>query len=374
MSANEQQEETTLVEFAIAWLGERLPASWEVVRGQRDDPAAIEAGIDRARVDAFIDLRAPNGTYTTIAVEVRRAMQPKDVEQLLSGVARSLRALAGFVPLLVIAPWLSERTRDLLARDGFNYLDATGNALVRLDNPAVFVQSEGAQRNPEPSQRAVASIRGTKAARLVRLLADVRPPYAVRDLAGAAELTPGYVSRLLDALDRQALVTRGRRGVVEDVDVAALLRTWADGYDLFRRQSTSRYLAPAGAKATLARLSEAAGAVVVTGSFAAVRLAPVAAPALLAAYCSNPDAVAETLGLLPADSGADIALLRPTDEVALARTQTVDGVRYAAPSQVCVDCLAGNGRMPAEGEALLAWMLADEARWRTPALEDLAAA
>lgn len=371
MVANAVLKETELVDLAIGWLGERLPSRWEVLRGQREAASAV--GEQQARIDAFIEVRAPNGTYTRIAVEVRRGMRPRDVELLLPGVARSLRALAGHVPLLVIAPWLSARTRTLLAEDGLNYLDLTGNALLRLDNPAIFIQSDGAQRNPDPPERGAASIRGPKAARLVRLLADVRPPYTVRDLAAASELTAGYVSRLLDTLDREAIVTRGRRGAVEDVDVKALLHAWADSYDLFRRESTSRYLAPAGAAATVKRLKDTPGTVVVTGSFAAVRLAAVAAPALLTAYASRPDEIAEALGLLPADAGADVALLRPFDEVALARAVKADGVRYAAPSQVCVDCLSGNGRMPAEGEALLTWMLDNETQWRAAGLADATA-
>ncbi len=70
---------------------------------------------------------------------------------------------------------------------GPHYLDLTGNALLRLENPVVYIQAEGAARNPNPGPRSPASLRGDKAARLVRLLADVRPPYggARRALAAA---------------------------------------------------------------------------------------------------------------------------------------------------------------------------------------------
>lgn len=99
-----------------------------------------------------------------------------------------------------------------------------------------------------------------------------------------------------------------------------------------------------------------------TGSFAAVRLAAVAAPSLLAVYCDDVAATARELGLLPADEGANVALLRPFDDVVWARGSTADGVGYAAPSQIVVGCLSGNGRMPAEGNAVLGWMLDREDR------------
>jgi hypothetical protein len=371
MSANGEIRETNLVEAAVSWLQARMPSTWSAERSRRDGQSADGEAVS---VDAFIELRAPNGTYTTLAVEARESMEPRDVERLLPGLARSLRALAGNVPLLVVAPWLSPRTRELLADERLNFLDLTGNALIRLDNPAVFIQAVGAARNPAPAARGPATIRGAKAARLVRLLADVRPPYGVRELASAAELTAGYVSRLLDALDRDALIERGRRGVVQGVDVAALLRAWAAGYDVFKPELVRTFVAPNGAAAALEQLPALATGALVTGSFAAVRLAAVAAPSLLAVYCRDVPATARGLGLLPADEGANVALLRPFDDVVWARGSIADGVSYAAPSQVVVDCLSGNGRMPAEGEAVLAWMLDDEDQWRAPSLSRAGAA
>lgn len=362
MPANEIVRETTLVDVAVSWLAERMPSAWIVERATRTE---LDSGNGTTpRADALIALRAPNGVYTTLAVETRAQMEPRDVERLLPGLARSLRALAGFVSLLVVAPWLSERTQELLASENINYLDLTGNALLKLDNPAVFIQSQGARRNPNPPERGPASIRGAKAARLVRLLADVKPPYGVREVAAAAGLTAGYVSRLLDALDRDALVRRGRRGIVEDVDVLALLRAWAANYDVFKRDLVSSFVAGKGASEPLGRLATATTPTLVTGSFAAVRLAPVAAPSMLVVYCQDVAATADQLGLLPADEGANVSLLRPFDDVVWAGASTDDGVSYAAPSQVAVDCLTGNGRMPAEGEALLGWMADHEDQWR----------
>lgn len=369
MSANVDTRETDLVDAAVSWLQDRMPSAWVVERSRRGEAQPRDGEVATGVV---IELRSPNGVYTTLAVEARASLAPRDVDRLLPGLARSLRALAGNVPLLVVVPWLSARTQELLMSEGINFLDLTGNALLQLDNPAVFVQAAGAARNPSPPTRGPASIRGPKAARLVRLLADVRPPYGVRELASAAGLTAGYVSRLLDALDRDALVGRGRRGVVDDVDVVALLRAWAADYDVFRREAVSSFVAAQGAADALKRLAAVPAATVVTGSFAAVRLAAVAAPSMLVVYCQDVSDTAQRLGLLPADEGANVTLLRPFDEVVWARASSADGVTYAAPSQVVVDCLSGNGRMPAEGEALLAWMAEREARWRLPALPNTA--
>jgi hypothetical protein len=372
MSANDDIQEIELIDLAVAWFNQRLPAGWTVERSSPQMPSGSDTPL---RSDsAILLLRSPNHTATTLAVEARPSLEPREVEQLLPSIAQTLRSLAGYIPLLVVAPWLSARARELLTAKEINYVDLTGNALVSLTNPGLYISSSGAARNPQPAPRGRALVRGPRAARLIRLLADVRPPYGVRELALATQLTPGYVSRLLDALDREALIQRSRRGPVESVNVPGLLRRWADTYDVLETNRASTFLAPNGAGETLERLAAPAsteGRRLITGSFAAVRLAPVAAPALLLAYCDDPASVARELHLLPADEGANVVLLAPFDPVVWEQS-TSDGVlRYAAASQVAADCLTGTGRMPAEGEAVLEWMQENESSWRSQSLERL---
>ncbi len=238
-------DQAVLVDGAVRWLTERLPASWTVGRAQRTFSG--QTGPEAHKLDAAIDVRGSNGTIVTLAVVARRSVEPRDVELLLSGLTRSLRSLAGPIPILVVAPWLSARTRRALEGAKVNFIDLTGNALIVLENPTVYLRSDGAQRNPAPAVRGQVRVRGPKAARLVRLLADVRPPYGIRELASATGLAPGYVSQLIDALDREALVDRERRGGVRGADAAGLLRRWAESYELFATNAIFPFLAPSGA-------------------------------------------------------------------------------------------------------------------------------
>jgi hypothetical protein len=370
MSANDIDEETRLIDDAVALLSGWLPPGWTAERAERQIVGPY--GQTASRVDAVVDLRGSNAN-ATFAVEAKRSFEPRDVERLLPGLSRTLRSLAGHVPLLVVASWLSARTQELLRNEGINYIDLTGNAWIRLDYPAVFVRNIGATRNPKPEARQVARVRGPKAGRLVRTLIDLRPPYGVRELAEATQLAPGYVSRLLDALDRDALIDRSRKGEVMVVDYPAMLRRWVETYDVLKSNEARRFIARDGATNALARLRSLApnGQSAVTGSFAAVRWAPVAAPALLLMYVEDISRTTETLNLLPADEGANVVLLRPFDRVVWDRVVVDDGITYVAPSQVAADCLTGTGRMPSEGDALVKWMTDNEDRWRRASLRDL---
>lgn len=371
MSANIALQETELLDEAVAWLQSRVPPSWEVAKANR----VVTGGNPpqgQPLVDGAIDIRGTQGIQTTLAVEVKRSFAPRDVERILPGISRVLRTLAGNVPLLVVAPWLSARTQELLAQDNINYIDLTGNARINLEYPALFIQSIGASRDPAPIPRALANVRGPKAARLVRLLIDVKPPYGVRDIATATGLNPGYVSKLLETLDSEALVERSKRGRIESVNIKDLLRRWAESYDVFKTNTAARFVAPKGAAQLLSQLQSTPNRLAVSGSFAAIKYAPVAAPALLLAYSDNPLRAGADLQLLPSDEGTNAILLKPYDDIVWQRTSFFDGIRYAGLSQVAVDCMTGNGRMPAEGEALLSWMLDNETQWRIGSLKELA--
>lgn len=368
-SANTTELENVLVSRAVDWLRTALPPGWTV------DINSTAYGIpnlsEPQRLDRAIDITTNQSMGGTLIVEAKRSFTPRDADVFSQPLARQLRTLSHNTPILVVSEWLSQRTRELLEEQGIGYLDLTGNALIRLDNPAVFIRSMGSARAPKPVQRGTVRLRGAKAARVLRLLVDVRPPFGVRQIGSVAGVAVSYVSRLLDFLDQEALIERSTRGRVESVDIPRLLRRWGNEYDVYRTNETSSYLAPQGVQQVLEQIRGSAAlgsSVVATGSFAAVRLAPVAAPALLTLYCSDPDGLALPLDLLPADEGSNVALLRPYDKVVWERTSSEDGICYAAPSQVAVDCLTGNGRMPAEGNALLTWMTENESAWRLPSL------
>lgn len=61
-----------------------------------------------------------------------------------------MRQLTGDAAILVIAPWLSPRTREVLEDLGYGYLDLTGSTNFRLPQMGVFLQTIGEQRDPNP--------------------------------------------------------------------------------------------------------------------------------------------------------------------------------------------------------------------------------
>ncbi|GAC1340168.1 MAG: hypothetical protein NVSMB29_08640 [Candidatus Dormibacteria bacterium] len=361
------QTEAELVDAAIGVLTARLPSAWSVVKQPSPgDPEACD-----------LVFKSPNvGTQVLVLVEAKNDVTPRDVESLLGGPWRRWRKQTGNHPILLVAPYIGPRIRELLSEENVSFIDLTGNARISLDYPGVFIETQGATSDPRSAKVRRSAMRGAKAGAVVRVLIDAAPPYSGVEIARAAGVNEGYVSRIIDTLVDEGLVERERAGPVTGVDWPRLVRRRAQALDLFRANGSYRYIARQGVAELVERLRSRSPddpAPTLTGSFAASRLAPVAAPALLAVYSMAPRQLETELELLPAETGADVVLIRPDNLVAFARSQADGGIAWAAPSQTAIDCLSGSGRMPSEGEALIQWMRQDEARWRAPSIKLLRA-
>lgn len=353
-------------------LSKLLPPNWQVV--PVNAPGSDDLS-DPLKADTVIALQGRMGSSPAIAVEARTVLIPRDVGNVLGGQLSVLRRMSPGLSVLVMAPWLSPRTRDLLAERGFHYLDLTGNASITLEQPGFVIRTTGANEDPAPTKQGPVGLGGKITGRVVRLIADVRPPYSATVIAQEARVSLAQVSRVLATLDREALVQRKARGLVTEVDWPNLLRRRADTYRFFEVNRATAYFSGAGANSILERLrGGAAPYLALTGSaaIAAGRFNPITAGGQLMLYVRDPKAFASALGLLPAPSGGDVTLLVPYDSVTMERArQTSDGLTIVAPTQLALDSLGGSGRMPAEGEALIEWMAAHEEKWRLPSVQSV---
>ena len=282
-------------------------------------------------------------------------------------LAAQFQRVAGVDAMLLVAPYLSPRTRELLAAAGLSYLDATGSVRLALDHPSILIELNGATTDPWRSERAqpIASLKGPVAGRVVRALCDFRPPYGVLALAAKSRTTPSSVSRVVNFLEREAFVRREGRGRIVEVGWAGLVQRWSEDYSFTRANRVRTFLEPRGLPALLDKLRSSELHYAVTGSFAATELAPVAAARAVTIYLDQAAPASDQLGLLPAERGANVLVAQPFDPVVFDRTWTRGDLVYAAPSQVVADLLTGPGRAPAEGAALIQWMQRHESDWRT---------
>lgn len=343
---------TTLERTALGQVQRRLPSGWSLTLERAD------------RANRVLAIEGPDGRTTKVVVQSRQKLTPRDIP----GLVRSARVEGA--PLLVLAPFFSPRSRELLVDLGASYADSSGNLRVAIDSPALFIEGRGADRDPTTQPRALRSLKGAAAGRVVRALCDFLPPYGVRTLAEASSTPLGSVSRVISLLDEESLITRDKKKQVLAVDWPALLRRWTRDYDVKTSNRLSSYLEPRGLPALTDKLTRLDERHAVTGSMAG----PGIAPARLAMiYVDDAAKAALAMGLTPAEAGANVWLLEPYDQVVFERVApppAAQGAQQqpvlvcASPSQVAADLLTSPGRGPQEAEALIERMEASEDGWR----------
>lgn len=340
-----------------------LPPDWRV-RKSAEEPIPGDS-----RPDLVLEVLAPDGRRATLAVEAKSRLQTRDVVRQIdrwsSSAQRTKRKLRRAVPVLV-APFITDRSRAALEAAGWSYADLTGNTLLRLDAPALFVRLAGATKDPwPPTDTPVRSLKGPKTARLVRALCDYRPPLRLRALAERAGVDPGYTSRVLRFLDSEDLIERSRSEGISRVNWRGLIERWTKDYSVLETNFASSYLEPRGLPRFLESLREADLDLAVSGSLAASRLVSVAPARLALVYVGDAQLTARKANLRPADAGANVVLLEPFDGVVFERARVERGITYVATSQLAADLLTGPGRDPSEGQELLGWMERNEPAWRS---------
>ena len=367
---NSIYSETVLLGKVAAELRRRLPPDWSLERlGQK--PSVGQGG---SGVDAALALTDPRGESATIIVEARgQSLEARAVSSLLHRSQRLLDDSIEFAGpegsrcLMVISPFLGPSAKERLADAGISYADATGNLRFVTTRPAVFIETEGAVRNPWRENVPLRSLQGRRSARVVRAFLDYRPPYGTRELGALSGNAPASISRVAELLERDAMIERaGPRGAIVSVDWKRLLHRWAVDYDFSSANRMIPCLEPRGLPRLFDKLREAEFGYTVTGSFAGNRYAPLAEPRLATVYVADLGDAMNRLGLRPADTGGNVLIGQPFDPVVFDRTEQDNGITYARVTQVAADLMTGPGRGPAEAEGLIEWMEVNEDVWRLP--------
>lgn len=358
---NKPETETQLLRQIERLISFQLPPGWSA-------EFKNQPGERARRADAVIRVTAPDGATTDFIVEAKRSRTPQSlqeaIKQLLDFTADQTNG-SGLRQLFIASPYLSPRSREMLKEQGISYGDATGNLRLLAAKPGLFVQVSGAEKDPWPDDLPLQSLRGRGAARAIRAILDFRPPYGIRELAQKSRVSTATLSRVVDLLEREALLTKDSKRRVEDVDWAGVIKRWSDDYEFRRSNNVTTYLEPRGLREVTSKLREVKWPYAITGSAAAQRFAPIAPARSAVLYVQDSVEAASQLGLRETDSGANVLLAEPYDSVVFERTQVRDDLVIVSPTQLAVDLLTGSGRDPSAAEELLIWMKRNEDEWRS---------
>ncbi len=313
----------------------------------------------RAGVDGTLDIRPPKGPASIFAVEVKGRIDPRDIDRF----ERLSEGLAAGERLLIVAPHVSARSRQLFKQRNISFLDPTGNAWLSSDS--LLIDRTGSNKAPknDGEHRPRTSLRGPITGRVIRFLCDTRPPLKVRQIATETSVHAGNVSRIVSFLERERLLERSSNGSIASVDWEALLERWST--DLQKDRRAESFLEPRGLRAVQSGLSNWALPYAITGPFASAELAPAAVPLTIDMYVNDIEEAREALSLRRSEHIGNVRFIEAFDRVAFERTLTTRAdLILACPTQIAADLLTLPTRSPDEYSELVAWMKQHESAWR----------
>src|ERR1035437_5436366 len=235
--------EADVLRGSIAILLDRLPATWTAEIRAEPAPAS-DAG-----VDAELRLMAPDGTEAVVLVQAKRLLNTRDVPVALEALSQAAARRSGDeeVVVLLTSRYLAPATRERIASAGAGYIDVTGNLLVTVGQPALFLRDRGADRDPwRGPGRPRDTLRGPPAARVVRALIDFAPPYTVPEISERSGASTGATYRVVESLEGHGLLKRERYGPISDVEWRPLIERWSQDYGFAQCNTVGTFLEPRG--------------------------------------------------------------------------------------------------------------------------------
>lgn len=348
--------EETFIQALAGRLRELLPPEWVV-------DVVIASG---GPVDATISLHGPREVLGVLDVVVKRwtTAPSSAVTGVLAGTQRRVAN-----PLLLMTDYTNRPLRQACEELGINYADESGWVSLKLDDPPIFIRTEGIERAQPRVHNEVTRLNGVAVGRVLRTLLEIEPPIGVRELTERASVkSPGSVSKLLPTLVAANAVDRDVNGRIVAIRPRVLLQRWTQDYSYLNGNGiVLDYLAPRGIAPALARLS-ALAKVCATGAFAAndylsAGTVPVVPATRLSLYAEDPRGLAAELGLVRVDrQSSNVILAVPRDRHLIDFPQRRNDLPIAPLPQVLADLLTLPGR-----ESLLADQLMDQLAKSNPA-------
>jgi len=292
----------------------------------------------QAQADMAINLKTKSGKKYELWVEAKSQGLPRNIRLAISQLnsyTKNRKNIYG----LIVAPWLSEESRRICTEAGLNYLDLSGNYLLKL--PDIYIKSDG-KPNQYPSTRPLKSVFSPKSTRLLRVLLNYpKKPWYVKDLAKASNLSIGQVSNLKKELLNYDYLAETEEGKLRLKSPEQLLLKWADKYTYTKNETVSFYsLESTGAieKIIAEKASKQKIDYAFTLTSGSARVAPFLRSDRVFAYVnSDLEQFANECGFKKVDTGANVILMKPYDQGVFYFKQEIDNTFIVSNVQLYLD-------------------------------------
>lgn len=291
-----------------------------------------QANINRENwVDSVANLRIGK-KKKTLFLEFKSSGEPRAIAEYVGRLGN--RSKDSFYPILV-APFFSERGRELCEKSNIGCIDLSGNAYLKFDN--IFINLWG-KDNKYKIERKQKNLLSTKSNWVIRcMLNDPKKEWTMQELSDYSSVSLAQVYKVLDGLEADNYVEK-KRGAIKLSDPSGLLNLLVSNYRYNDQKITGYYSPFKGYDELFPKLRQLPDCDYAITLGAAARLVlPVVRSTDTYIYVKRIDAMKNALELEPVEFGGNVYLITPRDDGIFRNTQTIDGVKVVSNLQLYLD-------------------------------------
>jgi hypothetical protein len=287
---------------------------------------------------------------------IRTSIHPKQAIHAIWALKKSLGKTVQETPMypLLIAPYISESVAKMCKEERIGHLDLSGNCNIEFGG--IWIERHGRPRKYK-EERGQKSLYTPKATRLLRvLLQGPLRAHKVEELAAAARVSLGLVSKVRKVLLDQELAVDGKDGI-RIKSPQGILRDWILADDFMNRVETREYSLLEQDHAEIARMLH--GALedrrhAFTQWTAAHLRKPHVPPQITSLYVESfPDEelLKRVMTVRRVDGGGRLWLHRPADDGVFIGQQSVAELPVVSDLQIFLDLLESGNQLRANEAA-----------------------
>ena len=303
--------------------------------------------------DLVVDLTVL-GRSQKMLVEVRSSGQPRRAREALDELRRmrSDPRVSDAYPVF-FAPYVSEASASICRAGETGYLDLVGNCRLAFGNAYVERVSP---ENTYKERRSRASLFSPKSSRVIRLMLSESRPWQVQQLASAAEVSLGLVSKVKKELEEREWILSTEDGI-KLTEPEQVLLEWAKVYS-YKKNIVAEYYTMVGteeAELAIGKWCDENQVLYALTGFSGARMSsPRVRYNRSTVYVeSKLETVAAGVELKPVETGGNVLLLAPYDQGVFQESRILYGNRVVSPVQLYLDLHSMSGRGEEAAEEVL---------------------
>ncbi len=290
-----------------------------------------------------------------LVVEVKSNGEPRFVERSIYQLKNLTKIKKGIYPVFV-APYISERAREILKSENIGYIDLIGDVYLQFDSVLVDRISIAERKTEKRLNRGIFA---SKATRILRaILNDPNKKWKITELANICRMSPAGVYFVVNQLEDKGYVSRDEDKSIKLIDSNRLLKNWASNWTVEKSRSNAFFSFARSPEEIILKLAKATDELNLKYSFTGMAGASIISPFVryndVWVYISGDlNEIVKKLDLRPTSSGANIRIFEPFDDGIFMDFREIRGINLVGKIQLFVDLFTYPGQGQEQAEKIL---------------------